>query len=168
MTRNLFEAETGVSSFGSAYVQHDAVDLVFPDDGMTRQEFAAECDINDLMARYQKTGLLPQNPEKRPIYGDFTNLPSYQDALHVIMAAEDAFASLPAIVRRQFENDPAEFVKFADDPANIDQLRIWGLAEPLDPAEPVAEPKAPIAPAAAPAAPGAVPAPTGAATQSSS
>jgi len=155
MTRNLFEAVNGVVSFGSAYVQHDPVDLDFPDDGMTKQEFAEECDINSLMARYQKTGALPVS-DRRPMYGDFSNLPDFMEAQEILRSANEAFMALPAVVRRQFDNDPALFVAFAEKEENVEQLRIWGLAKPLDvpPApEPAVEPA--IAPAPLSAAPGA-------------
>jgi phage internal scaffolding protein len=153
MTRNLFEAVNGVVSFGSAYVQHDPVDLDFPDDGMTKQEFAEECDINSLMARYQKTGMLPGS-DRRPMYGDFSNLPDFMEAQEILRSANEAFMALPAVVRRQFDNDPALFVAFAEDEKNIDQLRLWGLAEPLvapEAPEPALEPA--IAPATPPASP---------------
>lgn len=152
MSRNLYFAQTGLDMFGSAYCPHDPVNLEFPDDGVTRQEFAEECDINILMARYQKSGLLPQDPSARPIYGDFVDLPTYQDAQNIILAAGEAFASLPAVVRREFENDPAQFVAFAEDPANLERMREWGLAEPLDPPVAVEPPSAAPAPQDAPKA----------------
>lgn len=151
MPRNAYQFATGVVTFGGSYVEHDAVDLDFPvDDGMTRQEFAEECDLNALMKRYERTGLLPQHPGREAFYGDFVDLPSYQEALSAIREAQDAFMSLPARVRLEFENDPARFVKFAEDPSNLDQMREWGLARPLDPPQAV-EPAAPApAPQAAP------------------
>lgn len=163
MTRNLYQAVAGLVSFGGSYVEHDPVDLLFPDDGLTKQEFAEECDINALMARYQRTGILPQS-DRTPFYGDFADLPSYQEAQHILLAASEAFASLPAVVRREFDNDPAKFVAFAEDESNLDQMREWGLApaaEPLDaPPAPAPASEPAIAPAASPAA--------GAPTQSSS
>lgn len=154
MSRNLYFSQTGLDMFGSAYCPHDPVDLDFTgDDGMTRQEFAEECDINVLMARYQKSGLLPQDPSRRPIYGDFTDMASYQEAQNILIAADEAFAALPAVVRREFENDPARFLEFAEKPENLDRLREWGLAEPLDPAlEPVEPPPAAPGPQDAPKA----------------
>lgn len=152
MTRNLYEAVNGIVSFGSAYVQHDPVDLSFPDDGMTKQEFAEECDLNALMARYQRTGVLPQS-DKRPMYGDFSNLPDFMAAQEILLAATEAFNALPAVVRRQFDNDPAQFVAFAEDESNIDQLRVWGLAKPLDPPVEAVEPAEPAIAPAAPSAP---------------
>jgi len=128
------------------YVPHEPVDLICKDPSLTSQEFADEADINSIMARYQKTGTVPSTG-RQPIYGDFADLPDYMEAQAIIIQANEAFMALPATVRKQFENDPAQFIKFAEDPENIDQMRVWGLAEPLD------EPEAPEVPLEAPIAP---------------
>lgn len=97
---------------------------------MTRQEFADECDINGIMAKYEKTGMLPVNGSQ-PSYVDFTSVPSdLQEALRVMIDAEAAFMSLPATVRKEFDNDPLRFVEYAQDGSHLEQLRAWGLAEP--------------------------------------
>lgn len=146
MPRNLYQFSTGVVTFGGSYVEHEPVDIEFdPREGMTRQEFAEECDLNALMARYQKTGLMPQHQGPAPFYGDFADLPDYMAAQNMILAADAAFMALPATVRREFENDPAKFVAFAEDEANLPKMREWGLAEPLD----VPEAPAPASPAPA-------------------
>lgn len=99
---------------------------------LTRQEYAAECDINALMARYEQHGQWPLMPADHvPQYFDFTSMPgSLQDALNMMMNAETAFMSLPASVRKEFDNNAVRFVEFAEDRANLDQLREWGLAAP--------------------------------------
>lgn len=97
---------------------------------MARQEFADECDINGIMAKYEKTGMLPVNGAQAS-YVDFTAVPSdLQEAMRVMMDADAAFMSLPASVRKEFENDALRFVEYAQDGANLEQLRQWGLAEP--------------------------------------
>lgn len=131
MTRNMFQAVTGVVEFGSAFVSHDPVDTdPGPEPSMADQSQAVDCDINVLMARYQKTGLMPQNPEKVPRYLDLSDVPSFQDAMDLMLRAEEAFMSLPAIVRKEFDNDPGKFVGFAEDPENLGKMREWGLAPP--------------------------------------
>ena len=142
MTKRFDSAVADLSPPFNLYDGRDTSQFAFycDDDGLTRQEFADECDLNVLMARYEKTGLLPQHPNARPVYGDFADLPTFQEAQHIIMAASDAFASLPARVRKEFDNDPAKFVEFASDPQNVDQMRSWGLAKPLD------APSAPLEP----------------------
>lgn len=115
----------------SMYVPHERVQVEFPDDGMTRQEFAEESDINVLMARYEKIGGMLPPPTRQPVYFDASDMPAdFQDALNRVIAAEEAFMSLPATARRDMGNDPAQFVAFASDPANLPKLREWGLAAP--------------------------------------
>lgn len=139
----------------SMYVPHAAVDLICEDASHTRQEFADECDINSIMKRFAVTGVLPGS-DRKPMYGDFADLPSYMEAQQILLDANDAFMALPAAVRREFDNDPAKFVAFAEDDKNLDKMREWGLAPPAAPPEkPLDAPKAPEAPKEpiAPAAP---------------
>lgn len=106
--------------------------------GRTKQEFAEECDLNVLMKRYEKTGVPPSFKAVPPRYVDAADMPDFQTCLQVVADAERQFMALPARVRSEFENDPAKFVEFASDPANLDQMRKWGLAEPAPvPPEPV-------------------------------
>jgi len=112
-------------------IPHDRVQVDFVDAvSATRQEFAEECDINTIMARYEKTGVWPMVDAPEARYLDCSEIPDFQSALHVVIEAEKAFMSLPAIVRRDFDNDPAKFVDFACDPENLGQMREWGLAPP--------------------------------------
>lgn len=100
---------------------------------LTRQEFAEECDINALMKRYEGHAIGgPGNlAPAEPMYVDFAELP--QDLLGYMNFMEDAqrsFMTLPAHVRRDFDNNAYEFVAFASDPGNLEQMRSWGLAPP--------------------------------------
>lgn len=130
--------------------------LEFPDQGMTQQSFKAECDINTIMARYQKTGLLEHVSRYQGRYEDVAESMDYQSALNVVMAAEEAFASLPSSIRARFENDPGQFLAFVEDPGNEDEMVDLGLKRRLnepeasqeephtqDDPEPVDEPEAP-------------------------
>jgi len=130
------------------YVPHAPVDLICEDPSLTDQSQAADADINTIMARYEKTGTLPDYGQS-PMYGDFSDMPTFMEAQEVLRRGSEAFAALPSRVRAEFDNDPAQFVAFASDPGNVDQMRIWGLAKPLD--EPEVTP-APPAPPAEPAA----------------
>lgn len=117
--------------FYSMFVPHARVYTPIEGPSMTRQEFAEESDINTLMARYEKTGIFPgQMNAAEPRYLDLTGMPDFQEAMHMLIAAEEAFMSLPATVRRDFDNDPGKFVAFAEDRENLPKLREWGLAPP--------------------------------------
>lgn len=96
---------------------------------MTKPEFQDECDINNIMARYAVTGMVP-TPSREPFYVDAIDVPSYHEAQNVLIAAEAAFMSLPSSVRREFDNDPAKFVEFAEDEKNADRLKQWGMLSP--------------------------------------
>lgn len=140
---------------------------------MTRQEFAEECDINNLMKKYenQDIGAIMRRAGE-PVYYDFEAYPqNMMDAQLVIKQAAEAFMTLPARVRKEFDNDPHMFYDFASNHENIDQMREWGLARPLNPPPAAASPPPPVAnPLQEPArpAPGAAPAPaTGASTHGS-
>lgn len=130
-------AKREIYSFAVPY----RLEVPFENEGpsMTRQEFAAECDINNIMARYEKAGTWPLPPnDGQPMYYDFVGMPDLQGALNGIIQAEEAFMRLPAVVRKEFDNDAVRFVEFAQKPDNLAKLREWGLAEPEKaPAEPV-------------------------------
>lgn len=101
-----------------------------PEEGRTRQEFAEEADVNHLMARFEKTGQLPFNSVGAPAYLDVSEVPDLATALQVVEDAKAAFMTLPAKVRAEFENDPVQFVQYAENPENIARMREWGLAPP--------------------------------------
>lgn len=105
------------------------------DETKTKQSMAEECDINVIWSRYVKTGELPLNNRKAPMYGDFTNIPTYQDALEAVREAGATFNMMPAEVRARFQNDPAEFVEYCSNEANREQLKLWGLTIPKTPTE---------------------------------
>lgn len=99
----------------------------------TRQEFAEECDINTLMARYEATGVAITHVNRStPIYMDVTQVPDLRGALDAMREATVSFNALPATVRREFDNDPQKFVDFAQNPENIERMRGWGLAPALE------------------------------------
>jgi phage internal scaffolding protein len=126
-----------------------------------QQHFREQCDINTIMSKYRKTGVLSHITAQMPTYLDLVSdeaitgaAVDYQTALNMVIAAGNAFDALPAQVRKRFDNDPAKFLEFADDPANRDELVSLGLATPR-PVEP--DPDVKPRPAAEPAKPEAEP-----------
>nr|AVQ10205.1 minor capsid protein [Gokushovirinae environmental samples] len=105
---------------------------------LTAQEFVDECDLNKIMERYDKgIEIDPRMKRLDPLYVDFTAMPSdLQSAMNMVMDADEAFMRLPALVRKEFDNDPLRFVEYAQDGSNLEQLRKWGLAEPEKAPEP--------------------------------
>lgn len=107
----------------------------------TKQSFVEECDINNILKQYQKTGQI-RHITAQAEKGQYVDLPEpidFQESLNTVMRAEEAFATLPAKLRNRFGNDPSEFLEFMGDPANQDEIIKLGLAKDLrvpDPAAP--------------------------------
>lgn len=114
----------------SVYIPHDPCDTHNDEPSRTVQEFAPDCDINNLMAQYERTGVLNHYNAQTPEFLDLSDVPDLSQALEHLDRAQTAFMRLPAAVRREFDNDPAGFVQFAQDPENLPQMRTWGLAPP--------------------------------------
>ena len=110
--------------------------LLCPEPTLAQQHSAEECDINYIVERFGVTGQLPSYNGPMPTYGDFTGLTDYRNALEAVLKADEAFMSLPAIVRERFDNDPALFVDFcsSNDPADRSLAIELGLIPP--PAKP--------------------------------
>lgn len=116
----------------------------------TKQSFREESNINNIMAKYARTGIVEHGNRHAPSYGEVPAV-DFKQALELVMAAEQSFAELPALVRRRFENDPANFLAFCEDPANRDEagtLGLLNLIEPQAAPEPPAEGSPPPAPPA--------------------
>lgn len=89
--------------------------IVFKDPSATLQSFKNDADINYIISRYETTGVLvdPTVPVSRtPEFGDFSGMPSYQEAQNVIIAAKNSFDALPSKIRERFNNDPAAYFDF--------------------------------------------------------
>lgn len=102
------------------------------DDGLTRQEMAEECDINNIMKKYAKTGVIEHRNTFNGEYGEFLQI-DYHEALNMVIEAREMFETIPAKIRAKFENDPAKFLEFVKDEKNNDELIAMGLVKPKPP-----------------------------------
>lgn len=120
---------------------------------LTEQSHVASCDINTIMSRYEKQGVVPSGPDGQPFFGDFSNVPDFHTAQNALIQAENSFNQLPAKLRKRFDNDPGELLKFLADKNNRKEAIELGLI--IEAPAPVQDGPAPTAapPAADPAAP---------------
>jgi len=133
--------ESVVPEFRTAYSPPLEVALFTPKDAVgAKQSFKDECNINNIVKRYSLTGEFTHLALSTPQFGDVTGL-RFQEMMDYLNEAEAAFADLPAEVRRRFGNDPREFVEFASDRANVDELLKMGLAVHDKAVVPLTEPK---------------------------
>lgn len=131
----------------SFYRPHNRVTLDCGDELMTKQSFKAECDINNILRQYSKTGVITHVQSSRPTYGDLPDSIDYQQSMNTLLQADAAFAGLPASVRSRFGNDPAAFLAALTDPTQRTYLTEVGVFRPADPASAVPEPVRPPTPA---------------------
>lgn len=119
--------------FRTQYGGRRQVQKVFVAESRTKQEFQEECDINRIMAQYQRTGVLPVDPYGwEPRYMDCTGL-DYQVAMETVAYANSMFQSLSSKIRDRFDNDPQKFLEFAQDPAHQEEMIEMGLARRIEP-----------------------------------
>lgn len=113
--------------------------FIDPKEGRTKGSFKDETDINKIMSKYLRTGQLPALIRSNPAYGDFSDVPSYQEALARVSMAQEAFLALPAQVRAECENDPKIFLQKVQDPAWSDRHKL-ALLRSSDPTPSPASP----------------------------
>lgn len=150
--------------FQTAYKKHDKYETVMIDDpenegekiqaiqltehgknivttntkpSMTKESIAEELDVNNIVRRYQATGVLKQAHDFEGIYGDFTSM-DMREAITKVDEAREIFMQVPSSIRGQFDNDAGAFIDYATNADNYDQMVEWGLANP-----PPREPEAP-------------------------
>lgn len=104
--------------------------------GKTVQEQRDDSDINVIVQRYGLTGQLPQVRPKIPLEADFREAGDFDlgAAIRYVRAADAAFMAYPAKIRARFDNDPAQFCAFVENPENRDEcIRLGILAKPVPP-----------------------------------
>lgn len=104
------------------------------DDGITEQHHSEECDVNNILATYMKTGVLPPIDHDAQ-YGDLSDF-DYQSMQNQIANANSLFEQLPDNVKHKFGNEPHRFLNFVQDERNYDELVEMGLANNVPTASP--------------------------------
>lgn len=120
--------------FQTAYGKRKRVVIQFVDeDGkpmpvITEQHHKELCDVDRIIKHYDREGVMTHINTATALYGDFTEVNEYKESLEVVIKAEKAFDSIPATVRKRFDNDPGKFMEFITDPKNLDEAIELGLA----------------------------------------
>lgn len=118
--------ETEVNTMRSCSIPRRRVQKEIVGPSATKQSFKEECDINNIMKHYQNTGVLEHVNRQQPRFG-FVPALDLQEALTLVSEADEAFAGLSAEVRKRFENDPVELLKFVGDEGNREEAEELGL-----------------------------------------
>lgn len=109
----------------SAYGPKLKVQTFNDEPSLTKQSFEKECNINNIMARFNTTGLITHYAAHGAHYGD-ASAQTFTEAMQLIASAQTMFADLPAVARAHFNQDPAQFLEFVN---NLDDQTPEGLAK---------------------------------------
>jgi len=141
--RSRFKERYAFPSVKSAQVVFDPV----KDKSMTQQQFAKDADINTILAKVERTGLVPLRGGQ-PYYGDFTKVSNFHTMQATVAAVMQDFMGLPADLRQRFQNDPATLLEWIADPKNLVEAVKLGLRpkEDLPPPPPPQEKPEPVKP----------------------
>lgn len=102
------------------------------DPSLAVQASKEECDINNIINKCLRTGELPE--QRQGAFMALSELPDLQEAMNQVALAQEAFAALPAHVRKVFDNDPVKLVEASQDARNQQLFIDLGLAVPRQPA----------------------------------
>lgn len=104
-----------------------------------KQEFAQECDINRIVQRFDRDGVLTHLSNRVGHFADVSSFGDFQSVMAQIGKASQFFVQeLPASVREQFNNDPAVFLDALYDPSRRELLEELGILEKEKAPEPPA------------------------------
>lgn len=111
------------------------------DDGRTQQHFAKEVNINNILAKYRKTGIITHVQRTQERYGPLQDLAEFAVNLDKVEKAKQSFEMLPAELRNKFNNSIPGFFDFITKEENRSQCEAWGILNKKEPT--------PVPPAAA-------------------
>lgn len=94
--------------------------------GLTDQSFKNDADINVIVERFNKTGILP-TIERKSYFADVTEIPTLEQAFDIVDKAREQFGKLPAEVRRKMGDNPANLENFINDEDNAEFLKKHGV-----------------------------------------
>ena len=107
------------------YTQHK-VQTVNSLPSRTKQSDSEDCEINNIMAKYMRTGAIDHFTTHQGNYSDTTGA-DFETAMNIVADAQNMFADLPSALRAKFENSPRLFLDFVQNPENAQEMAELGL-----------------------------------------
>ncbi|AXL14615.1 internal scaffolding protein [Microviridae sp.] len=114
-------------SFAKQSPARDRTKIADLGESMTEQSHKDECDIHNILRKFEKTGMINHVAKHQGTYGDYTNALGFQEAQIVIAEAQSMFETVPSKIREEFDNDPAKFLDFIQDDDNREQMSEMGF-----------------------------------------
>ena len=107
--------------------RHPRKGIKFVGRSMTEQAHKEECDIHNIMGKYEREGILSHVSKYKGTYSDMVDAPDFQEMQNTIAEAKSMFETVPSRIREQFQNDPGQFLQFMQDEKNVDAIEEMGL-----------------------------------------
>ena len=92
----------------------------------TQQNHKKETDVNEIIKKYDKTGLIVHINKIEARYGDVTGL-DFKAAQDLVTNSLQMFKELPPEIRKRFNNSPMELYEFMENEGNRDEAIELGL-----------------------------------------
>lgn len=100
------------------------------DDGkpvyFTEQAHKDECNVNNIIRKYDRTGLITHVNKIEARFGDITGL-DFKTMMDTVTQTTMLFNNLPSEIRNRFQNDPGKLLAFMEDPNNRNEAISLGL-----------------------------------------
>lgn len=93
----------------------------------TKQAERNDADINQIVKRAKSGHPINSAARGTPRYGDFSSGTDYGAACTQIRHAQEDFHKVPALIRKRFNNDPAELISFLANGDNLPEAISLGL-----------------------------------------
>lgn len=101
----------------------------------TNQAMKESCDINQILARFRKTGIIEHVAKYRPEYSKITHL-DFEESFKTVKRARKMFQELPAEIRKNFHNEVENFLQFMENPENHSVEALMATTQSREPTTP--------------------------------
>lgn len=109
-------------------IERANTDIYNEEESKTQQHHKDEVDLNVIVARYGITdGAIPPAATDPRYFGDFSDAPTFREALDRTHTAKERFAMLPANIRERFNHSPLKLWEFVSNPDNAEEAVRLGL-----------------------------------------
>jgi len=95
--------------------------------GRTDQSFKKDCDVNEIMRKFIKTGQINHLKTNQGVYADVSEFGDLTDSVLRIQKAKEAFEALPASLRKTLGNQLLNLIDYLQDPSNDEEAIKLGL-----------------------------------------
>ena len=92
----------------------------------TQQSHKKECDVNYIIEKYDKHGVINHVQKIEAKFGDATGL-DFRKAQDLYLNAQNMFEQLPANIKKRFNQNAGEFLEFMEDEGNRAEAIELGL-----------------------------------------